>query len=432
MEMDGIVILSKSQLAEFDKSCKKERKSKKKHRLERKKNKKDYKRETKQNRRNRRGSSSSSSEFELRIQRRSRSTSSSSTSSSSDGEDQVHSILKKEQEKSEEAVKRVKLADESNQRREAAGLGWMTQSSSAATLPQTLNPSKSNSSAKFVAQDQGKKDDDLLEFDTLAKPKQTVQNEEQEKRDPLSMKNPMFPKHLVVALGDHTMLMMPPASTSLLSIDDDVKPVWIVPLTHALSIRDADGPVLEEVDKFKLSLVNMFRSQNKMTVFMEQSSVRFNQRTKLECIGMDTEYAESLPIIFGKEIAESDQEWTENEKLLDLKTKSLRQGLPPRTPYFFVEIYDVFPNQGPVIRYAHIIESDAHFARNFGWNIIRGVLGKETMKSKSRLNAPSASGSAAAAAISSSTIERNRLLEMLEMYKEFDWTSELEGGEHQV
>lgn len=68
-----------------------------------------------------------------------------------------------------------------------------------------------------------------------------------------------------------------------------------------------------------------------------------------------------------KAIQECESEWSQNKKLVDLRGRDVRKGVPKGLPYFFVD----FGNDSG---FAHIIEDERSFPRNFAHEIIGGMM----------------------------------------------------------
>lgn len=74
---------------------------------------------------------------------------------------------------------------------------------------------------------------------------------------------------------------------------------------------------------------------------------------------------------------ESETEWSNNKKVIDLKTKDLRRSVPKGLPYFAVD----FGMEGG---FAHVIEDEQLFPPNFAEEIIGGMLDLDAHKWRKR------------------------------------------------
>ena len=70
----------------------------------------------------------------------------------------------------------------------------------------------------------------------------------------------------------------------------------------------------------------MFDARNMDCVFYEQYSTekKFSHLI-IECVPLDKEVSNLAPIYFKKALLESESEWAENKKIIDLKTQGLRK-----------------------------------------------------------------------------------------------------------
>ena len=71
-----------------------------------------------------------------------------------------------------------------------------------------------------------------------------------------------------------------------------------------------------------------------------------------------------------KAIDESEKEWAQNKKLVDLRKKDIRHSVPKGFPYFAVD----FGLQGG---YAHVIEDEQSFPAYFG-KVSKWIVGRCT------------------------------------------------------
>ena len=79
------------------------------------------------------------------------------------------------------------------------------------------------------------------------------------------------------------------------------------------------------------------------------------------------EEGDLLPIYFKKAIDECEMEWAQNKKLIDLRNKDIRTGVPKGLPYFNVSF-------GMQEGYAHVIEDEKLFPKNFAEQILGNIL----------------------------------------------------------
>lgn len=70
---------------------------------------------------------------------------------------------------------------------------------------------------------------------------------------------------------------------------------------------------------------------------------------------------------FQKAIQECETEWSQNKKVVDLRSRNVRKAIPKGLPYFSVDF-------GLDSGFAHVIEDERSFPRNFANEIIGGML----------------------------------------------------------
>lgn len=107
---------------------------------------------------------------------------------------------------------------------------------------------------------------------------------------------------------------------------------------------------------------------------------------------------------------ESESEWAQHKKVIDTTGKGTRRSIPAGFPYFAVD----FANDSG---YAHVIEDEKKFNRNFGKEIIAGMLELDPeiwMRPQDELP----------------EVQEEHRKVFLKHWAPYDWTTELEGGEY--
>lgn len=177
--------------------------------------------------------------------------------------------------------------------------------------------------------------------------------------------NAGFEKHLLIAMGIDVYLAAP----SCQSLVDGH--CLLVPVEHTVSSMLLDENVWSEIEIFRKGLTAMFAKQEKDAVFMETyTSTKRKAHMFIECIPIPKDVGELAPMYFKKAILESDEEWSDNHKVIDTSKKGVRSSLPAGLPYFFVE----FGTDGG---FAHIIENIDKFPHYFGKEVCGGMLDVE-------------------------------------------------------
>ena len=175
-------------------------------------------------------------------------------------------------------------------------------------------------------------------------------------------------------------------------------------------MRKAEEEVWDELQQFKKFLQRMYADNGLEAVFMETARQFKKQRhTMVECIPLPKELAEDAPFYFSKEMTDSGSQWSSNPKLIHCREKGLRRSIPDNFEYFYVEFAtgDAF---------AHVIEGKK-FKSSFGREIVCGILdlpyGKKIRK---RILSPP---------------ELQQMVRsFLNMWKPYDFTQYLDGGEY--
>ncbi|PAN44972.2 hypothetical protein PAHAL_9G093500 [Panicum hallii] len=218
--------------------------------------------------------------------------------------------------------------------------------------------------------------------------------------------NPSRPKHLVVAIGNFTYLMLP-----------QFEPVVpghciILPLQHESATRTIDQNVWGEIRNFKKCLLKMFAQQDKDLVFMETviSLSRQRRHCMIECIPIPCDVSSNAPMYFKKAIDEAEEEWTQHEMKKVIPTsasRNLRQAIPENFAYFHVEF-------GLDRGFVHVIDDESKFSAGFGLNVIRGMLQlpEEDMHRRRRHE--------------SMDNQKQAVASFMKDWEPFDWTKQLD------
>ena len=170
-------------------------------------------------------------------------------------------------------------------------------------------------------------------------------------------------KHLVVALANHVYLRL-----------QDLSPITpghcvIEPIGQAASLVAASEEVAEETRNFQKCLIRMFEGRGQHVVFLEShvdGVSRGRASMSIECIPLDARDAKVASAYFRKAILESDEEWSQHKKLYETGG-SIRGTVPPGFAYFAAGF-------GLQAGYAHVIENEAEWSRDFGRDILEGIL----------------------------------------------------------
>lgn len=209
------------------------------------------------------------------------------------------------------------------------------------------------------------------------------------------------PKHLIIAIGIKVYLCLP----NHRSLTEGH--CLIVPMQHVASGTAVDEDVWNEIQVFRKGLTKMFQDRDEDVVFMETSmKLKYFPHMHIECVPMPKETGDLAPIYFKKAIQESESEWSDNKKLVDLSQKDIRRSVPKGFPYFSVD----FGLQGG---FAHVIEDEQKFPSYFGREIVGGMVDAEPglWRKPKKENFDD---------------QRKKVLQFAEWWKPYDWTNRLE------
>lgn len=212
------------------------------------------------------------------------------------------------------------------------------------------------------------------------------------------------PKHLTLAIGEASYLMLPQKGHLVEGH------CCIVPADHVASVRRCDGNVAIELRNFKKSLLQMFMAQDLDVVFME-TAVRLDDSRShavIEAIPLPAKAFSKAPIYFKKAVDDAESEWSQHhaKRLIDTRAKGLHGSIPPNFPYFHVEF-------GLSSGFVHVIDDEAGWEPAFGRSILAGLL-----------DLPANVGLAHHRA-EPEAIQQRRSTTFLQHYREHDWTAQL-------
>ena len=213
-----------------------------------------------------------------------------------------------------------------------------------------------------------------------------------------------MPRNMQIAHGYHTLLMLAPVGRLVPGH------CVIAPKAHSRSTRQVDEDVWEEIRNFKKCLVKMFVAQGKECCFIE-TAMHLNSPSNwhhavVECIPLESSMMAKARMYFKKALDESESEWSQHnsKKCLEMKPpKNLKTSIPENFPYFVVE----FNMSGG---YLHAIDDESRWSRDFGRDVLSGLLEKISSSKKAKL-APG-------------LVEKEKH-EFLSNFREYDWTRAL-------
>lgn len=217
--------------------------------------------------------------------------------------------------------------------------------------------------------------------------------------------NPKKNRASIMAIGQLTYLKLPESG--------QLTPghCQVIPMVHCGSLREVDDAVATEIRNFQKCLIQMFAHEGKRVIFMETALdlERQSRHAVLECIPVGEEVYMDAPLLFKREIDESESEWSQHnaKKLIETKTRGLRGSIPPDFPYFNVEF-------GLAGGYVHVIDDERRFNRNLGRDVMVSLLclPQERMHQKPRRE-------------TAATLMQ-QASDFLKKWEPFDWTKQLD------
>lgn len=169
-------------------------------------------------------------------------------------------------------------------------------------------------------------------------------------------------KHLMVSCGSKVYVAVP-SRKSLVQGH-----CIISTIQHSLCVTALDEDVWEEVMNYRKALTQLFNSQDKDVVFFETATKlhRFPHMV-INCVPLPRDVGDMAAIYFKKALLECEAEWSMNKKVVDLKGKNIRKGVPKGLPYFWIDF-------GMDSGFAHVIEDQQLFPKTFAEEVIAGIL----------------------------------------------------------
>ncbi|XP_026493873.2 CWF19-like protein 2 homolog [Vanessa tameamea] len=169
-------------------------------------------------------------------------------------------------------------------------------------------------------------------------------------------------KHLIVSCGNKIYMALPPTKSL-------IKGHCILStIQHTTCVTGVDEDIWNEILDYRKMITQFFNTQNKDVVFYE-TATRLHRcpHMVLNCVPLPRDIGDMASIYFKKALMECEAEWSMNKKVVDLKGKNIRKGIPKGLPYFWID-FGMDPG------FAHVIEDQQLFPKTFAEEIIGGML----------------------------------------------------------
>ncbi|EFA83683.1 cwfJ family protein [Heterostelium album PN500] len=163
-----------------------------------------------------------------------------------------------------------------------------------------------------------------------------------------------------------------------------------------------------DVDKFKQQLVNSDRRVNSALerCWHCPASKQYQRHMTIATGHHMSNDATSAPAFFKKALMESESEWSNNRLIDSVKKGGLRNSIPQNFSYFWVEC------GYKQVGFVHPIENEIKFQRDFGKNVIAGMLDLDLDELHSKRK--------------SYQEEERYSNQFKSQFSDFDWTKQLE------
>jgi len=186
--------------------------------------------------------------------------------------------------------------------------------------------------------------------------------------------------------------------------------IFITPASHVTSLTNMDEDVYEEMRNYQKCLISFWDSQGKSAIFvesvvsvtsMEKTLLGGGHHTRIECFAVPSDQLNETKSYFKKAFSDAEKEWSQHKKIISTEGYRGPRGVIPRNfPYIHVDF-----NLGGGM--AHVIEDSKEFPRNFGREVMAGIMGNSVLDR----------------AFDSLSTHLKAMTEFKENFRSYDWTS---------
>ncbi|BHF58545.1 hypothetical protein SprV_0100149700 [Sparganum proliferum] len=181
-------------------------------------------------------------------------------------------------------------------------------------------------------------------------------------------------RHLIISVGQRVFLSLPEHAS--------LTPghCFIAPHEHIGAMTRVDEVAANEASSYKQKLCKLACRSLGLShgsyVFLEVAAYpnAYKHHVRIECIPVDKDALEELPLYFKKALNELGSEWDQNKRVIQLRRPGFgaRDSVPENFGYFAVEFGD--RGEG----FVKIIEDWSSFPPYFGREVIGGFLDKSS------------------------------------------------------
>ncbi|VDL89022.1 unnamed protein product [Schistocephalus solidus] len=181
-------------------------------------------------------------------------------------------------------------------------------------------------------------------------------------------------RHLIISVGQRVFLSIPEHAS--------LTPghCFIAPHEHIGAMTRVDEVAADEANAYKQKLCKLASRSLGLShgsyVFLEVAAYpnAYKHHVRIECIPVDRDALEELPLYFKKALHELGSEWDQNKRVIQLRRPGFgaRDSVPDNFGYFSVE----FGHRGE--GFVKVIEDWSSFPLYFGREVIGGFLDKSS------------------------------------------------------
>lgn len=188
----------------------------------------------------------------------------------------------------------------------------------------------------------------------------------------------------------------------------------IAPIEHHGSMLECGDEEWTEIRNFQKCLIRAFHSFGKGVIFYETNLINIKSKSRhamIECVPIPLSIFDQAKMYFKNAIMSSDEEWSMNKKLIVTNEKGgpgkpFSRSLVPSLSYFHVWF-------GLDEGYGHHIENEDLFPREFGREVLSGMLNMDRK------------GTSRREVLSDEQLDEEKR-KFMKFFKEYDWTAALD------